>query len=174
VCVCVCARACVSVCARERLCVTIPMFCRRACRYSKLLRTFAFIIGLGDPIISPTPIEGLHVGAAFLNPVGKEGYYPPNYNKAYGQHSALAHLGSPYVYNYPYGDGAAAVEAAEKAVALRFASYVPAPFHVESVVAQVCAAMSDDAPCTCAHANKSVLECGHGTPPFPGYAVVLP
>ena len=30
--------------------------------FSKMLRSFAFIVGLGDPIVSPTPIEGLYAG----------------------------------------------------------------------------------------------------------------
>lgn len=68
--------------------------------FSDFLQQFVFVVGLGDPILSPTPIEGLYAGVAFLNPVGSDGY-PLHYESS--QHVAIADLGAPYVFNYPHG-----------------------------------------------------------------------
>lgn len=139
--------------------------------FSKFLRKMAFIVGFGDPKVSPTPLEGLAAGAAFLNPIlssekaaihgyvgGREGVRATD-----TQHAALSMLGAPYVYNYDINDTSALLQAAERAVKNRFASFVPSAFRVEGVASLVCAGLLESgALCSCPEAQRqgdSSLDC---------------
>ena len=67
------------------------------------------------------------------------------------QHRPLASLGPPYVYNFDIRNESSLVAAAEQAVRLRFASFVPWAHRLETAVAAVCAnLMQHDALCVCA------------------------
>ncbi|KAL7414973.1 hypothetical protein BDY24DRAFT_439948 [Mrakia frigida] len=59
------------------------------------------IVGLGDPIISPTPWYGLCWSIPFLNPVGS--HLDSNGNEIidWSQHPFAAAEGEPHVYNFP-------------------------------------------------------------------------
>ena len=126
--------------------------------FSQFLRKMAFVVGFGDPKVSPTPLEGLAAGAAFLNPIlnrtdaahygyvgGRTGVHAVS-----SQHAAISMLGAPYVYNYDITDATALITAAERAVKYRFSSYVPSDFRIEGVASFVCAGLLEsDAPCSC-------------------------
>jgi hypothetical protein len=152
-------------------------------QFSKLFQDMAFIVGLGDPRVSPTPLEGLVAGATFLNPIlnktdaadfgyigGRMGVHAVK-----SQHAAIAMLGAPYVYNYDISDPSTLITVAERAVRFRFPSFVPSTFRVEGVASLVCAGLLEtDAPCTCQNEQRDdrSLDCrgslystinGHGS-----------
>ena len=108
-------------------------------QYAKLLSECAFMLGIGNPIISPSPIIGLANGVAFLNP-HRWGQY---------QHPPLVKVGEPYVYNIEnFGNITDVVRKAEAAVRNRFASHIPSDFQVEKVVNRACAMMMSDNICS--------------------------
>jgi len=120
-----------------------------------LLRKSAFVIGLGHPVDSPTPLEALANGAAWLNPVSLGETERRYVKKSHAQHQGLKLLGMPYVYNVVLTNMSSVLHAAEMAVANRFHSFVPFWNRVESVSAQVCAnLLESDALCDCARAKK--------------------
>jgi len=112
--------------------------------YAQLLRQMSFVVGLGDPTASPTPLEGLANGAAFLNP-----HQFPRLQDT--QHPPLAiMLGPPYVYQYALGNASELLAAAERASQHRFASYVPESHTLNATVAAVCKSIL----------NKPTQACG--------------
>jgi len=129
--------------------------------YVRLLRRCAFLLGAGRPYDSPSPLEGLANGVAFLNPlaittaiINNNNNTTTTFNLTTGpplraaQHTPLALLGPPYVYNVRLDDAASVVAAAERAVAHRFDRYVPADFSPLAVVARVCSLLQElDAVC---------------------------
>ena len=127
-----------------------------------ILQKVAMVLGTGIPTDSPTALEALYNGAAFLNPE----YAPLHFEDVdvfprTHMHKALKNLGPPYVYNYIHsknniradnskGDDfstkedmetkiSSILEVAEQAAAQPFVSYTPADYSYESVKAHVCA-----------------------------------
>ena len=137
--------------------------------FATYLRKMAFLLGFGDPHASPSPLEALAAGVAFLQPasLSKSGVWTeckarPGVENVVSQHSALAALGQPYVYNYDPDDVSTLVAAAESAYRHRFASFVPIAHRIESAAAHVCSALvENDALCTCAQARLDghALDC---------------
>jgi len=118
-------------------------------RFAKLLRyNVTMVIGFGQPYESPTPLEALANGAAFIHPIYNNTHDRP-------QHRQLMNLGIPYVYNYElHNDSNQTVEGILRAARLaslpdnRFVSFIPYAHRLESVKAQVCANLIEsDAPC---------------------------
>ncbi|KAJ3354068.1 hypothetical protein HDU83_005885 [Entophlyctis luteolus] len=71
------------------------------------------LLGLGDPILSPSPYDALCLGVPFVNPIkGWDPKRPWDRSKWDSQHEALARLDPPYVYNVYYND----VEGFKKAI----------------------------------------------------------
>ena len=141
------------------------------------LRAVAFVLGLERPFDSPTPIEALANGAAFLNPFlmhapisGDKGWArtlsPDSWTGRYLQHRPLASLGPPYVYNFDPENATSLIAVAESACRLRFASYVPFAHRLETAAAAACSMMQHDALCACAMAGNSTspepTECDGG------------
>lgn len=129
--------------------------------YAALMGEMAFLIGFGDPVVSPSPLEGLAHGAAWLNAIKDAGdatanalqEYPLAWNKPtspiHTQHNPLALLGMPYVYNIDLKNVSNVLQAAEWAVQYRFTSYTPPEFRPEAMVARACGLMEDDSLCSC-------------------------
>ena len=94
------------------------------------MNTCAFMVGIRNPVISPSPILGLAKLVAFLNPSQWRNW----------QHEPLAtKVGEPFVYNVPdFTNVTDIVAKAEAAVEHRFASFVRKDFQVEEVVDCVC------------------------------------
>lgn len=126
--------------------------------YSELMGEMAFLIGFGDPVVSPSPLEGLAHGAAWLNPIKSEDtktalqQYPLSWKTSSSintQHRPLTLLGSPYVYNIDLNNVSSVVEAAGWAVKYRFPSYTPWEFRPSAMIDRVCALMEDNSLCDC-------------------------
>lgn len=100
--------------------------------YDNLMGEASFLLGVGHPVISPSPIIGLAKGVAFLNP-NRWGKY---------QHPPLEK--EQYVYNIEdFGNIDDIIEKAEASVRdqNRFSSYIPSDYKVENVVDRVCTMM---------------------------------
>ncbi|KAF7982574.1 hypothetical protein HWV62_27573 [Athelia sp. TMB] len=76
------------------------------------------LVGVGSPLLSPSPYDALCLGVPFINPINAWKLDEP-LNKAYWrtQHDNLAQLGPPYVYNVHEGDEKAFVKAVQDAIA---------------------------------------------------------
>ena len=125
--------------------------------FIKLLRKMAFVIGLGHPLDSPTPLEAIVNGAAWLNPSTIPVYDDTKVVKiVHSQHQGLKALGMPYVYNVDLANSTSVLLAAERAFKNRFYGFVPFWNREESVAAQVCSNLIEsDAICACARAKRS-------------------
>jgi hypothetical protein len=119
--------------------------------FAMLLRNVSFLVGVGAVAVSPSPIEAMANGAAYLMPGNRTGTGRFHY-----QHPPLAGVGAPYVYNYDASDARQLIDAADRATRHRFASYVPAAFRLENALGSVCANLMDsDAPCECTKAQAA-------------------
>ena len=128
----------------------------------EILQKVASVIGFGGPVDSPTPIEALYNGAAFLNPFLDRTL---NGIRRNSMHHALVKIGPPYVYNYNASFFEAfdknhldtlirsILEAAETASSTPFISYTPADYRVDAVKAHVCSNIIDYDPCHTPEAN---------------------
>jgi len=97
------------------------------------------MVGIGNPVISPSPIIELAKGVAFLNPSRWRNW----------QHEPLTKVGEPFVYNVPdFTNVTDIVAKAEAAVEHRFASFVPKDFRVEEVVDHVCTMLKSNGICS--------------------------
>merc|ERR1712176_211711 len=90
--------------------------------FTELLASMTIVVGVGEPIDSPTALVGLAVGAAFLN--SYDGYDAQG-RRDHVQHLPLEEVEEPYVYMYQTKNTTALLEAAEKAAANPFGSFVP-------------------------------------------------
>ena len=128
--------------------------------YRRLLGEASFLLGLGLPFASPSPLEALAAGAAFLNPAvvvrGDDDAAATSAAAALRfQHDPLAALGAPYVYNVDLRNATSVLAAARRAHARRFASFVPADYSKATVVERVCRSILEDVgPCTCARRSR--------------------
>mmetsp|Transcript_17661 Transcript_17661/g.42518 ORF Transcript_17661/g.42518 Transcript_17661/m.42518 type:complete len:469 (+) Transcript_17661:123-1529(+) len=139
----------------------------------KILQKVAMVLGFGAPVDSPTALEALYNGAAFLNPEYDPPFESHEVLPRTHMHKALKNLGPPYVYNYNgnylntrshitannyKGDDfstkedmetmiSSILEVAERAAAQPFVSYTPADYSYESVKAHVCANIIEYDPC---------------------------
>ena len=137
--------------------------------FATYLRKMSFMLGFGGPGASPSPLEALAAGAAFLQPATlhkSEGWKNcksrPGVVELDSQHPALATLGQPYVYNYDPGNVSTLVAAAESAYRHRFGSFVPFAHRIEGAAAHVCSALIEsESLCTCAqaHLDGHALDC---------------
>ena len=128
-------------------------------QYAALFRDMAFVVGTGSPTLSPTPLEALAQGAAFLNPLvhgsleSEDGHY---------QHQHLAQTtGPPYSYKYDRRAPKTLVAAAEAAVRNRFASHVPFSNRPEATTAAACAMLADELGSMCRPHNDTAKSPRH-------------
>ena len=128
-------------------------------QYAALFRDMAFVVGTGAPFLSPTPLEALAQGAAFLNPLvngsleSEDGHY---------QHQHLAKTtGPPYSYKYDRRAPKTLVAAAEAAVRNRFASHVPFSNRPEATAAAACAMLADELGSMCRPYNDTAKSPRH-------------
>ena len=132
--------------------------------FAQMLTNMSFVLGLGEPLMSPSPLEGLARGAAFINPIRipetaatvlqSPGRKPIRHRQT--QHNPMAFLGPPYVYTVDLQDPNAVLAAAENAHRHRFTSFVPWQYTMEAVEQQLCRSVMEwNAPCD--------IEIGRGS-----------
>ncbi|KAJ6534589.1 hypothetical protein DFH09DRAFT_1091919 [Mycena vulgaris] len=104
------------------------------------------LVGVGSPLISPTPYNGLCLGVPFINPLDQwDETHPDDTTKWHGQHAMMAFMKPPYVYNsfstfhrcaeikVRKGDREGFVKAVVDALANPIDSYVPERMRMSSV-----------------------------------------
>ncbi|KAJ7464576.1 hypothetical protein FB451DRAFT_1042352 [Mycena latifolia] len=92
------------------------------------------LIGVGNPIVSPTPWDALCLGVPFVNPLDRwDENNPEDASHWHGQHAFLSMLGKPYVYNVRRGDHAGFVQAIWEAISNPIGPYVPERMRISSV-----------------------------------------
>ncbi|KAJ6529997.1 hypothetical protein DFH09DRAFT_1044959 [Mycena vulgaris] len=93
------------------------------------------LIGVGNPIVSPTPWDALCLGVPFVNPLDQwDENNPEDTTKWHGQHAFLSMLGKPYVYNVRQGDHAGFVAAIREAISHPIGPYIPERMSISSVM----------------------------------------
>ncbi|KAJ7118542.1 hypothetical protein C8R43DRAFT_94524 [Mycena crocata] len=92
------------------------------------------VVGMGDPILSPTPYNSLCFGVPFVNPICSWNRRRPSDRSAWNtQHDMLKDLSPPYVYHVFKGDRDGFVNAIRDALANPIERYVPERMKMTSV-----------------------------------------
>ncbi|KAK7024998.1 hypothetical protein R3P38DRAFT_2401543, partial [Favolaschia claudopus] len=101
--------------------------------YGMLGRSVA-LVGMGNPVLSPTPYDALCIGVPFINPILQwDRANPSDRTKWRTQHDALKDLSAPYVYHVRVGDRDGFVSAIRAAKENPIESYVPERMKMKSV-----------------------------------------
>ncbi|KAG8909506.1 hypothetical protein FRC01_006897 [Tulasnella sp. 417] len=96
--------------------------------FQKVVAESRVLIGLGHPMLSPTPYEALCLGIPFINPVRRGDKNDLTNKMAWtGQHDALIYEGldEPYVYHVELGDREGLRAALRKAMTTPIERYIP-------------------------------------------------
>ncbi len=134
----------------------------------------SFLLGFGYPYDSPSPVEALVNGVAFINPVanhastslqGTTTTFPSIHPLRSSQHVPIQYLGQPYVYNVQLTNITHVLAAANMAVQYRFHSFIPSEYHPLSMTTRVCTTLiEDDTLCTCSRLPKGRdVDCRPGS-----------
>ncbi|KAJ7745519.1 hypothetical protein B0H14DRAFT_2986299 [Mycena olivaceomarginata] len=92
------------------------------------------VVGMGLPLISPTPWNALCLGVPYINPVDVwDQNYPEDTSRWRSQHPIAALLPEPYVYNVRKGDRQALIAAFKNAIAHPIQSYIPERMRMKSI-----------------------------------------
>jgi len=91
-------------------------------RFNEEVSSSLALVGVGHPLLSPSPIAGLCLGVPFIHPYNKtrapdiDKVNPSDiFDPGIFQHGGLLDLAPPYVYHVPIGDVKALVEAVKAA-----------------------------------------------------------
>ncbi|KAJ7129176.1 hypothetical protein C8R44DRAFT_907351 [Mycena epipterygia] len=91
--------------------------------FSFLLSHSLVVVGMGDPMFSPTPYDALCLGVPLINPIKEAGQIvqwdrtnPSDRTRWRTQHDMLRHLSPPYVYHVFKGDREGFVQAIKDAI----------------------------------------------------------
>ncbi|KAJ7740883.1 hypothetical protein B0H14DRAFT_2989789 [Mycena olivaceomarginata] len=103
-------------------------------RFYQILSHSVALVGVGNPLISPTPYDALCLGIPFVNPVHSwDTNNPTDRTRWATQHDALKDLSAPYVYNVFLGDRDGFVNAIKSAAENPIESYVLERMKIGSV-----------------------------------------
>ncbi|WOO84839.1 uncharacterized protein LOC62_06G008356 [Vanrija pseudolonga] len=93
------------------------------------------MIGLGDPILSPSPYDALCMGVPFINPIKKWKEEEP-FNREHWelQHDALRDLDAPYVYHVFKGNETMLRDAVEQAVNNPIGRFIPERMTMKEII----------------------------------------
>ncbi|KAJ6529992.1 hypothetical protein DFH09DRAFT_934378 [Mycena vulgaris] len=92
------------------------------------------LVGVGRPILSPTPWDALCLGVPFIHPLdGWDADNPDDSTRWHGQHQFVGMLGKPYVYSVRRGDHAGFVHAMQEALSHPIGRYVPDRMRISAV-----------------------------------------
>ncbi|KAF8211116.1 hypothetical protein K438DRAFT_1808837 [Mycena galopus ATCC 62051] len=102
--------------------------------FYRVLSNSMALVGVGNPVVSPTPYDALCLGIPFVNPVGGwDRENPTDRTRWQTQHDYLKHLSAPYVYHVFVGDRDGFVDAIKSAIENPIESYVLERMKIESV-----------------------------------------
>ncbi|KAG8913051.1 hypothetical protein FRC00_003158 [Tulasnella sp. 408] len=96
--------------------------------FQKIIANSRVMIGLGNPLLSPTPYEALCLGIPFINPIRRLDKNDLDNKQTWiGQHDALIYggLDEPYVYHVEAGDREGFRAALRKAMSTPIERYIP-------------------------------------------------
>ncbi|KZP25595.1 hypothetical protein FIBSPDRAFT_1041421 [Athelia psychrophila] len=103
------------------------------------------LIGIGNPLLSPSPYDALCLGVPFINPIhGWKADEPLNKAHWDTQHDILAQLDPPYVYNVHQGDEKAFVKAIQDAIRTPIDRYILPRMHQDEITKRVDAILKTD------------------------------
>jgi len=103
------------------------------------------LIGMGNPITSPTPYDALCLGVPFINPIHSwDSSNPTDRSQWDSQHRPLARLDPPYVYNVFKNDLQGFVNAIKGALENPIRSFVPESMKMKSLEDRVHAILQKD------------------------------
>ncbi|KAJ7432305.1 hypothetical protein B0H11DRAFT_1940785 [Mycena galericulata] len=112
--------------------------------YAVLSKSVA-LVGMGDPVISPTPYDALCLGIPFINPIRQWDPQNPNDRSRWStQHDPLRDLSPPYVYNVFRNDREGFLQAIRDAKAHPLESLVLDRMKIESVEYRLGAILEHD------------------------------
>ncbi|KAL0952654.1 hypothetical protein HGRIS_006897 [Hohenbuehelia grisea] len=101
--------------------------------YDELGKSRAFI-GIGEPVLSPSPYDALCMGVPFINPVYRwDKEDPENRHKWGAQHEGLRYEDPPYVYHVRKGDEKGLWAAVRQALDNPIERYIPATMTMEAL-----------------------------------------
>ena len=132
--------------------------------YDENLQKYAFLLGVFEPRASPSPLEAMAAGVAFIGPLRY-------------QHKPLSRLGAPYSYDVNMSDPSSVVEAANMSVSSRFSSFIPPAMTRQAMIERTCAILADEQPCLCIDQPASKMHCRgilNTMPPGPHYPWYTP
>jgi len=120
-------------------------------QFLDVLGNVSFALGVGYPLLSPSPLDALANGAAFLNPIfpdlleaaAVQGDLSTNHT-AFTQHDALANLNisEPYVHTVDFLRPETVVRAARRTLEERFSSFMVEELHPDRIAERVCGALT--------------------------------
>ncbi|KAJ7117568.1 hypothetical protein C8R44DRAFT_626624, partial [Mycena epipterygia] len=123
------------------------------------------LIGIGNPIASPTPWDALCLGVPFINPLDNWNRdHPEDSTKWHGQHSFLSMLGKPYIYNVRRGDHESFVHAIQEALANPIGPCVPERMRISVVERRLDEIVNHDWEAERKQAEWCHEPCGCATP----------
>lgn len=106
--------------------------------YTRVLARSKMLVGLGDPVLSPSPYWALCMGVPFINLVSEWKHDDPdNRHHWRTQQDALRFTPEPYVYHVRKGDGEGLGAAMRRAAATPIARYVPPHMKKERVLERI-------------------------------------
>ncbi|KAJ7477175.1 hypothetical protein B0H11DRAFT_1864853 [Mycena galericulata] len=92
------------------------------------------VIGMGRPLISPTPWNALCLGVPWINPIHSWDINNPDDPSGWrSQHPFAALLPKPYVYNVRKGDKEGLINAIQSALGNPIQPYIPERMRMESI-----------------------------------------
>lgn len=98
------------------------------------------VLGLGSPLLSPTPWEALCLGVPFINPIyGWDRNRPDDRTKWWAQQDGLLYLGldEPYVYHVKVGDREGFERAVTKALDTPIERFIPPHMRMDALVERI-------------------------------------
>lgn len=104
--------------------------------FQKTIASSRVMMGIGSPLLSPSPWEALCLGVPFINPIYSWNKQDPDDRQKWAaQHDALVQYGidEPYVYHVKIGDRAGLERAIRKAVETPIERYVPPKYQANTV-----------------------------------------
>ncbi|WVQ74576.1 hypothetical protein IAR50_004177 [Cryptococcus sp. DSM 104548] len=113
--------------------------------WNQVLGSSKFLLGIGNPVLSPSPYDALCFGVPFINPIFSwDPKDPSDWTKWRTQHQALREVGAPYVYHVQKGNARQLKRAFRSVLENPIESYIPHSMRRESVMERTKALVETD------------------------------